>query len=60
MEILYLLLPLSLGLVLAAVAAFLWAGKTKQFDDLDTPSKRILIDDVPTEETPINKEKKDR
>lgn len=47
MEILYLLLPLSLGLAIAAVAGFLWAGKKKQFDDLDTPAKRMLLDDLP-------------
>ncbi|MCX7834860.1 MAG: cbb3-type cytochrome oxidase assembly protein CcoS [bacterium] len=55
MEILYLLLPLSLGLALAGVAAFLWAGKNKQFDDLDTPAKRILLDDHNTPKTNTKK-----
>ena len=47
MEVIYLLLPLSLGLALVAVAGFLWANKNKQFDDLETPASRILLGDTP-------------
>ena len=39
------LIPLSLGLLVAAVAAFVWAVKRGQFDDLDTPALDILEDD---------------
>ncbi len=52
MEIIYLLLPLSLGLALVAVAGFLWANKNKQFDDMETPAKRILLDDERVEPKP--------
>lgn len=45
MSIVYLLLPASLLLALVALAAYLWATKTGQFDDLDTPSLRILGED---------------
>ena len=45
MEIIYLLLPASLALAFLALLAFSWATKSGQFDDLDTPSRRILIDD---------------
>ena len=38
------LIPLSLGLLVAAVAAFVWAVKRGQFDDLDTPALDILDD----------------
>ena len=39
------LIPLSMGLLILAVAAFVWAVKRGQFDDLDTPALDILEDD---------------
>lgn len=45
MEILFLLIPISLVLVVAAVFAFRWAIKSKQFEDLDTPAMIPLLDD---------------
>ena len=45
MNILLALIPISLLLLLAAVAAFLWAVKGGQFDDLDTPALDMLRDD---------------
>ncbi len=45
MSILYLLIPLALLLLGAAVWAFFWAVGSGQFDDLDTPAMRILLDD---------------
>ena len=45
MSVLYIVLPLALVVVLAAVAAFLWATNRGQFDDLDTPAVRMLHDD---------------
>lgn len=45
MDIIYLLLPLSLVLVVIIVAAILWAVKSRQFDDLEGPAHRILMDD---------------
>ena len=45
MNILLLLIPLSLGLLVLAVGAFVWAVKRGQFDDLDTPALDILEDD---------------
>ncbi|MCB9544557.1 MAG: cbb3-type cytochrome oxidase assembly protein CcoS [bacterium] len=47
MEILFILLPVALGFVLAAVLVFAWAARDGQFDDLDTPAYRVLLDDVP-------------
>jgi cbb3-type cytochrome oxidase maturation protein len=44
-NILYLLIPLGLVLVLIMVAAFFWAAKSGQFDDLQTPAVQILLDD---------------
>ena len=45
MEIIYLLLPLSLLLVVVIIAAIIWAVRTRQFDDLEGPAHRILMDD---------------
>ena len=45
MEIVYLLVPLSLVLSSLGLAAFLWALKSGQFDDTETPQVRILFDD---------------
>ena len=39
------LIPISLVLLGFAVAAFVWAVKGGQFDDLDTPPLDILDDD---------------
>lgn len=47
MSIIYLVLPLALLIVLAAVIAFVWAAKRGQYDDLDTPALRVLHDDEP-------------
>ncbi|MGE5492980.1 MAG: cbb3-type cytochrome oxidase assembly protein CcoS [Actinomycetota bacterium] len=45
MEILYLLIPVSVILVFAIAAAFWWSVKSGQFDDLEGPGFRILMDD---------------
>lgn len=47
MSIIYLVLPLALVVVLAGVAAFLWAARRGQYDDLETPALRVLHDDEP-------------
>lgn len=45
MEAVYYLLPLSLMLALVGFAAYWWAVKSGQFEDLDTPAMRMLFDD---------------
>ncbi len=45
MSILYVLIPLALLLLGVAVWAFFWAVGSGQFDDLDTPAVRIVMDD---------------
>ena len=45
MSVLYLLIPLALLLLAGAVWAFFWAVSSGQFDDLDTPAVRIIMDD---------------
>jgi cbb3-type cytochrome oxidase maturation protein len=49
MTILYLVLPLALMFAGGAVAAFVWAVRSGQLDDVDTPPRRILFEDEPVE-----------
>ncbi len=46
MESLWLLIPLSAGLVLVILAIFGWAVQRGQFEDLDHEGERILTDDA--------------
>lgn len=46
-----LLIPIALLLGLSGLAAFFWALRTGQFDDLDGAALRILIDDEQKEGT---------
>ena len=45
MDIMYLLIPLSAGLVLVVIGVFGWALHRGQFDDLEREGERILLDD---------------
>lgn len=45
MDILYLLIPLSLVLVFVIAALFWWSLKSGQYEDLEGPGHRILMDD---------------
>ena len=46
MNLLLILLPLSLLLGFCFLAAFIWAAKAGQMDDLETPAHRILFDET--------------
>ncbi len=45
MEILYLLIPLSVVLVFLIGAIFWWSVRSGQFDDMEGPGYRVLMDD---------------
>ena len=45
MTILLVLVPISLALLGLAIWAFLWAVKSGQYDDLDSPSIDVLRDE---------------
>jgi cbb3-type cytochrome oxidase maturation protein len=45
MALMFVLLPVALVFAAGALALFLWAVRTGQFDDLDTPPVRILVED---------------
>jgi cbb3-type cytochrome oxidase maturation protein len=44
---LVLLIPTALGMGLAGLAAFMWAMRSGQFDDMDGAALRILIEEDP-------------
>ena len=45
MDIIFLLIPLALVLVVVIVWVFMWAVRSDQFDDLEGPAHRILMDE---------------
>lgn len=45
MEALYLLIPIALGVMIVVVVAFVYTVKSGQYDDLEGPAHRILMDD---------------
>ncbi len=47
MALIFILLPLALLVAGVMVALFVWAVRAGQFDDLETPAVRILLDDEP-------------
>ncbi len=52
MSAVYIALPIALLLAVAGVVAFIWAAKSGQMDDLETPGQRVLFDD---EDAPVRK-----
>ena len=47
MELVFVALPVALLVGGAALAAFVWAAKSDQFEDLDTPPTRVIFDEQP-------------
>ena len=45
MTIVLYLVPIALGLGLGFLGLFVWTARSGQYDDLETPAVRILIDD---------------
>lgn len=57
MNLLYLILPLALVIGAGFVAAFVWATRKGQFDDLETPAMRALFEDPAAAEKPEGSER---
>lgn len=55
MSILIVALPVALLVAAAAVAAFVWAARSGQYDDLETPAVRMLHDDDPKRENRLGR-----
>jgi cbb3-type cytochrome oxidase maturation protein len=45
MSVIYVLIPLAILIIAVAIAAFTWAVKSDQFNDLDRQGYNILFDD---------------
>jgi len=45
MEILYLLIPMGVVLMAIAIGVLFWAIRSGQYEDLEGPAYRILMDD---------------
>lgn len=62
MESIYILIPISIVLVFVIGVFFWWSSKSGQFDDLEGPGYRVIMDDDDTEclpeNQPENEEKK--
>lgn len=54
MSVLYLVVPLAFVFAGGAVAAFIWAVRGDQFEDLETPAMRALFDDAPRPSRRLN------
>ncbi|MGB5598618.1 cbb3-type cytochrome oxidase assembly protein CcoS [Thiothrix litoralis] len=63
MDALYLLIPIALGVMVVVVIAFIYTVKSGQYDDLEGPAHRILMDDddprIPGNQKPPVAEEKD-
>lgn len=49
MSILYLMVPMSLVLGALFVGAFVWMARSDQYEDLETPASRILLEECSDE-----------
>jgi len=56
MESIYLLIPISVLLVFGIAIGFWWSVRSGQFDDLEGPGFRILMDDDLPKPLPGSKE----
>jgi cbb3-type cytochrome oxidase maturation protein len=45
MTMVYVILPLALLIASGAVACFIWTVRSGQLDDVDSPPRRMLLDD---------------
>ncbi len=55
MSMLFVMIPLALVLLALAVAAFFWAVRTGQFDDLEKHGMLVLFDDEPVAPPPAGR-----
>jgi cbb3-type cytochrome oxidase maturation protein len=54
MNIILVLIPVTLLVVIVAVALFFWAVNHQQFDDLDSPGVLPLLEDDPDQGAPVD------
>lgn len=56
LQSIYLLIPLSIVLVIAAIWAFFWAVNRGQFDDIDESARAALEEDPLPSESTLNED----
>jgi cbb3-type cytochrome oxidase maturation protein len=60
MASIYMLIPVAVLLIAAAIGLFVWSVRSGQFEDLEGPAHRILMDDdddmIPPESRPPSKQ----
>ena len=54
MNIIFLTLGVSITIAIVFLIAFIWATRKGQYDDLETPGHRMLLDDIETENKNTN------
>ncbi len=54
MSVIILLIIVSICIAGAFLIAFIWSSEDGQFDDLYSPSQRILFDDTTESDNPTN------
>ncbi len=59
MESLYLLIPISVALVFLIGIAFWWSLRSGQFDDMEGPGYRVLMDDDKAQEDVVDRPAED-
>ena len=52
MTVIYIVLPLVLIIAIGAIIAFIWAARSGQIDDLETPALRVLHEEDDSEPSP--------
>ncbi|MCK6411250.1 MAG: cbb3-type cytochrome oxidase assembly protein CcoS [Azonexus sp.] len=60
MESVYLLIPVSVLLVFGIALAFWWSVRSGQFDDLEGPGFKVLMDDLPPVSPPKMREEEEK
>lgn len=55
----FILLPLAILIAGVMLALFIWAVRSGQYDDLETPAHRILFDDEVVGERPSEEDAKE-
>jgi cbb3-type cytochrome oxidase maturation protein len=58
MKIIFMLVPISLMILIIAIACFFWAIRSGQYDDLDRYARDILLDDA-KDKLPTKRKNKD-
>ncbi len=58
MEIVWILIPFALLLAGFFIVGFFWMANNGQYDDLDTPQQRMLLDEMPNNNINSNKDRK--